>query len=1383
MRKRAQRKSKPIVNEPKHIIQKSKIEIASSRVKPNWWVALSLVGIFCLVLLLNSYFIVTTQTVFNPSGNGFEKYYLSGPDPYYNMRLINQTLYGDNPGHYPFYGVKDPILNYPLGSTGTRAPLLNMVAIGFSQLLTPFMGEIDALGISMQFIPALFGALLIIPVYYMGKMMFNKKAGLIAAFIVAIIPIHLGSGHGSAYSLFDHDSINLFMYFMTFLFFLMSIREKDTKTSILYAIMAGIPLAALSMIWVEARYLYAIIAVYAIVQMVIDIFTSKISNKSFITPSIVLFTGYLVSLPVTAAKPEGLQADLTLFLCLAVAFFGVLYYLFRLRKLPWTLTLPFVFSVGVIALVMLYFVDAISNVVPAFGALSKISEILYGTGIYGSKVSMTIAEANTYAISQTVMSFGPALYWLAWTGFLFVAYYFYKENQRRDYLFVIVIFIIQVWLTGVAGRFLNDLVPWIALLGGWIIFLIIDKIDYKQMFKNIKSAGGGIHGLRRGIKILHVIGILCIGLLVILPNAYLAFDAAIPYNNKDEYFGDLPNGAFGTSSSKESYWINAYSWLSKQDNEIKETTKRPAYISWWDYGFYEAAIGAHPTVADNFQDGIPCAANFHTSTSEEEAIAVWIIRLLDGEERHNAGIITEETSDVLKKYLGTSDALNLTHWIEEKTSSPSYHDPIGEEYDKNLSKLYLVGEQWSENAVYHDGVDLITNRLDDEEITNLYVELQETTGYSIRYYGVEGYDKQIFNIFGFLADKSLLLVASQGDYRPEDDFVEIKYRTQNENLLTYDEVKALSDYELQNDPPVSTEQSFKDAYYETMFYRTYIGLVTQEDDGTKSEPDYQIPCWDMKHFYAEYISPYPEFAYSSGKSAVVIAKYYAGALVNGTVSFLGEPIDAQMIVMENITHYGQEIAVDHDKSDIINGTFDVVVPAGEPVLQIRRYPALQASSFVVKNVTFSGAEGSELAPITEDEAMRKGGDFQRVLNITIDPATIKGIVYKNMDNYESYNITTDEPLSNVGLTIREIATIDPDNPENIEYARSYTPTTNDNGSYSVNNLMPGIYEFFAQINDIYIKAQTMRIYSGTTEFNFSKPKSSTIEGVVYYDNNRNEKYDSGEEITDATVDLVYKANIIETITTDSDGKYSFTDVIPGIIDDIEVNEYTIRAVRLPEYASTETIYPEENKTELLNISIGLAPVTLEGTTEFNGQPVGGIDVQLMPDSTVENNTAVSKTATSVEGTGKFGIGMTPGSYNITVLQTEGSTTVYTYEGYITIDVGVTPDPITISLEKKSATVTGVTSYNGVPIENITIYLNANLTITNNTGITEQTISEPDGSYTVELAPGTYDVIAHKFVEESDLKEGNFTYIYQGELVIQKGETARTLNIALAKEAE
>jgi len=146
MRKRSQRIGKSTIDEPKHIMQKTKTERKSEGIKKNWWITISLVSVFLLVLFLNSYFNVTSGDTFNPDGDGLDRYYLSGPDPYYNMRLVDETLYGENAGHYPFYSEGDPLLNYPLGRSGGRAPLFNMMAIGFSNLLTPFMDEIAAVG-------------------------------------------------------------------------------------------------------------------------------------------------------------------------------------------------------------------------------------------------------------------------------------------------------------------------------------------------------------------------------------------------------------------------------------------------------------------------------------------------------------------------------------------------------------------------------------------------------------------------------------------------------------------------------------------------------------------------------------------------------------------------------------------------------------------------------------------------------------------------------------------------------------------------------------------------------------------------------------------------------------------------------------------------------------------------------------------------------------------------------------------------------------------------------------------------------------------------------------------------------------------------------------
>ncbi len=81
-------------------------------------------------------------------------------------------------------------------------------------------------------------------------------------------------------------------------------------------------------------------------------------------------------------------------------------------------------------------------------------------------------------------------------------------------------FIISIWLTTTAGRFLNDMVPLIAIFAGIITWFVIDKIDYKQMVKNIRSAGGGLHGLRRGIKLMHIFGVVLIAFIIILTKCF-----------------------------------------------------------------------------------------------------------------------------------------------------------------------------------------------------------------------------------------------------------------------------------------------------------------------------------------------------------------------------------------------------------------------------------------------------------------------------------------------------------------------------------------------------------------------------------------------------------------------------------------------------------------------------------------------------------------------------------------------------------------------------------------------------------------------------------------------------------------------------------------------
>ena len=92
-------------------------------------------------------------------------------------------------------------------------------------------------------------------------------------------------------------------------------------------------------------------------------------------------------------------------------------------------------------------------------------------------------------------------------------------------------------------------------------------------------------------------------------------------------------GSFGSGFNGR-YWNDGYQWLEEQDQELP-FGKRPAFVSWWDYGFQALAQGKHPTVADNFQSGIPNSGNMLLAQSEEDLLALWILTLAEGDLRYS----------------------------------------------------------------------------------------------------------------------------------------------------------------------------------------------------------------------------------------------------------------------------------------------------------------------------------------------------------------------------------------------------------------------------------------------------------------------------------------------------------------------------------------------------------------------------------------------------------------------------------------------------------------------------------------------------------------------------------------------------------------------------
>ena len=145
----------------------------------------------------------------------------------------------------------------------------------------------------MQVLPAIYGALIIFPVYAIGRAQFGKEAGLIGAFLIGVNASHVSH---SSLALADHDSYIILFGTTAFFFFMRSLTVssdkkwvsdwtnfdhikqglsdlvKSEKLALGYAGLAGMTIAMIAMSWKGFPYIMAIIAIYLGFQMLINAF-------------------------------------------------------------------------------------------------------------------------------------------------------------------------------------------------------------------------------------------------------------------------------------------------------------------------------------------------------------------------------------------------------------------------------------------------------------------------------------------------------------------------------------------------------------------------------------------------------------------------------------------------------------------------------------------------------------------------------------------------------------------------------------------------------------------------------------------------------------------------------------------------------------------------------------------------------------------------------------------------------------------------------------------------------------------------------------------------------------------------------------------------------
>lgn len=1291
----------------------------------NWSTLLILVAIIFIALFVRTYFGYSTAV-----DNGF--LVAGGSDSYYHQRVID---YIQETGTHL---VNDPLLNYPIGMRNARPPLYDWSVAVSGQLLSGItgMGIDSATGYALLCSTAIWGALTCIPVFLITRAAFGNRAGIIAAFLLAIMPGHI---QRSVFANADHDAMILFFVVFAFYFLLRSlmtisgtkwvsnwksgkaitegIRDylRTNQRSLIYALLGGVCVATVAMMWTGFTYVLVIVLVYFLIQVVINRFRNVDSMGEFFIVGTMLLSAFLIMAPLYWQMNYWTQwFDVPFYLFLGSMFIGGLFTV--TRDYPWTLVIPAIIILVAIALTAVFFISP-----------SLFEAIVSGQGyLVKSKLYATIQEAQAPYFSDLALSFGAVTFWLALIGVAWAAIKI-PRNVAPHFTFVVVWMGVSMYMAASAGRFMFNASPAFAMAAGWTLALFIGLVKFEEIPRAL--SGFFAHPwttLRKAFKLRHVVAALFLAFMILLPNVWGAVDAGIPSEIKRDYdkqiYFALPDflhpsnydringsywylGAFSYSMPlPTSYWPTAWRWFEQQDNEL-DVTERPAFLSWWDYGFEAIQAGQHPTVSDNFQNGYQYAGSFITSQSENDAVALFIIRILEatGFDDHINDTLSAHGVDAKK----LQDIMaNPNNYIDEVKKNPNVYGP----YDSELS---------AQNAKYAAArVEL--QRADLSDLVEIYHDLREYSGKEIGYFAMDS------RLFPFSATYQSIFYApaklSDRNIDPytnaPSDFYEIKA------ITAQGQTKSVQDL-TSSDRVINYVIVYKEAFYDTMLYRTMMGYSPSDVgknrqgipgiSGSLSDMA-PMPAWNLTHFKqvyrTAYYSPYSstevanhadswyaisyeeavqrqkdiaagkdngtvDLSASTLTNGVVFIQYYDGAILQGrAVSNDGTPYEN--IYVTAVDEYG----IPHDvvRTDE-DGYYSLILPFGN-------ISVVYSAGTLDKQKQVATVMKTETYDVSYDQAMRRDGvNYTFNGDITLPGSIVSGTVFWDNDGNGRYT-SGDESISN--------ATVVLENPVN---GFKQEVVTDANGTYKIIGLAGGNNNLYARYNGHTFGASSIDMSSGTHSQNIAI-EPAEISGTLEFDN--------GDPAPNVEMRLTDKTSgETRTKNTTADGGFTFDKLLPG--------EYSLT----PSYVSLGAGTQEYNLTageERKDLALRLISAT---------QVTGEVTI----DGEVQKNVAVGFLSEQKEiwvhtdDNGSYVATIPRGNYTAYALTKSGETDYVVMEHF-----GANDQTMTLDLNMvKAATVSGRVSADS-PISG------ASVVFTDSNGAYLKTKTNDAGQYKLFLMP-------------------------------------------------
>jgi len=232
-------------------------------------------------------------------------------DAYYYLRHIENMVH-----NFPRFNAFDPYMLYPGGGEGLTRPFFAWLVAGAIRLFVGASATQYQIASVSAYMPAILGTLTLIPVYFIGRELFSRWAGVLAVALLAILPGEFL--HRSLLGFTDHHVAEVLFSTTAVLFLIMAVkkaREREVsfghvltrdwstiRKPLVYTLLAGVFLGFYLLSWQGGLLFIFIIFAYLAVQFIADHLRGRSTDYLCIIGSPLFLIASLLLLPAMGAS-------------------------------------------------------------------------------------------------------------------------------------------------------------------------------------------------------------------------------------------------------------------------------------------------------------------------------------------------------------------------------------------------------------------------------------------------------------------------------------------------------------------------------------------------------------------------------------------------------------------------------------------------------------------------------------------------------------------------------------------------------------------------------------------------------------------------------------------------------------------------------------------------------------------------------------------------------------------------------------------------------------------------------------------------------------------------------------------------------------------------